>query len=77
VCAISVFAFMFQLLATAQQTEHDSRLDRLLSSDPAKRNGAKSELLGSPDPALLSALLKALPTSQGTTRDDLLEILAH
>ena len=74
--AISVLVLMFQPLATAQQAEHDSRLDRLFSSDPAVRGAAKSELLGRPDPALLSALLKALPTSQGTIRDDLLEILA-
>ena len=40
------------------------------------RGAAKAELLGRPDPALLSALLKALPTSQGTVRGDLLEILA-
>jgi len=67
---------MFQPLATAQQAEHASRLDRLFSSDPAVHGAAKSELLGRPDSALLSALLKALPTSQGTSRDDLLEILA-
>jgi hypothetical protein len=76
VCAISVLAFMFQPQASAGQTEQDSRLERLLSSDPTKHNEAKSELLESADPALLPALLKALPTSQGTMRDDLLEILA-
>ena len=76
VCSISVLVLMFQPLATAQQAGHDSRLERLFSSDPAVRSAAKSELLGSPDPALLSAMLKALPKSQGTTRDDLLEILA-
>lgn len=74
--AISVLVLMFQPLATAQQAERDSRLDRLFSSDPAVRGAAKSKLLERPDPALLSALLKALPTSQGTIRDDLLEILA-
>jgi hypothetical protein len=29
-----------------------------------------------PDPTLLSGLLKALPSSRGTTRDDPLEILS-
>jgi hypothetical protein len=67
---------MFQPLATAHQAEQASGLDRLFSSDPAVRGAAKSELVGRPDPALLSPLLKALPTSQGTIRDDLLEILA-
>jgi hypothetical protein len=76
VCVISVLVLMFLPPAAAQQAEHDSRLDRLFSSDPAVRGAAKSELLGRPDPALLSALLKVLPTSQGTIRDDLLEILA-
>jgi hypothetical protein len=74
--AICVLALIFQPLATAQQPEHDSRLDRLFSSDPAVSGAAKSELLQRPDPALLPALLKALPASQGTLRDDLLEILA-
>jgi hypothetical protein len=76
VCAVSVLVLMFQSLATAQQPEHDSHVDRLFSSDPTVRNVAKSELLESPDPALLSALLTALPTSRGTIRDDLLEVLA-
>jgi hypothetical protein len=76
VWAISILVLMIQPPATAKQAEHDTRLDRLFSSDPAVRGAAKSELLGRPDPALLPALLKALPTSQGTIRDDLLEILA-
>jgi hypothetical protein len=75
VCTISVLVLMFQPLTAAQQPGHDSRLDRLFSSDPAVRGAAKSELLQRPDPALLPALLKALPTSQGNIRADLLEIL--
>ena len=67
---------MVQPLATTQQAEHDSRLDHLFSSDPAMHSAAKVELLQHPDPTLLSGLLKALPSSRGTIRDDLLEILA-
>jgi hypothetical protein len=74
--AISVLALMFQPLASARQAEHDSRLDHLFSSDPAVHGAAKVELLQHPDPTLLSGLLKALPSSHGTIRDDLLEILA-
>jgi hypothetical protein len=76
VCAISVLVLMFQRLATAQQADHDSRLDHLFSSDPVVHGAAKVELLQHPDPTLLSGLLKALPSSKGTIRDDLLEILA-
>lgn len=75
-CAISVVMLMVQLLATAQQAERDSRLDHLFSSDPTVHGAAKVELLQHPDPTLLPGLLKALPSSQGTIRDDLLEILA-
>jgi hypothetical protein len=76
VCSISVLALMFQPLATAQEAEHDSRQDHLFSSDPAVRGAAKVKLLQHPDPTLLSGLLKALPSSRGAIRDDLLEILA-
>ena len=76
VCAISVLMLMVQPLATAQQAERDNRLDHLFSSDPTVHGAAKVELLQHPDPTLLPGLLKALPSSQGTIRDDLLEILA-
>jgi len=76
VCSISVLVLLFQPLAAAQQAEHDSRLDQLVSSDPAVRGAAKVELLRHPDPTLLPGLLKALPSSRGAIRDDLLEILA-
>jgi HEAT repeat protein len=76
VCAISVFGFMFQLTTTGQQAGQDSRLERLLSSDAATRGSAKAELVAHPDPALLPALLKALPSSKGTNRDDIFEVLA-
>jgi HEAT repeat protein len=69
----------FSLLAlprgSAQQGAADSQLQRLFGSDPKVRADAKLELLGHPDPLLLPALLKALPASRGTIRDDLLEIL--
>jgi HEAT repeat protein len=67
---------MFQLTTTAQQAGQDSRLERLLGSDAATRGSAKAELLAHPDPALLPALLKALPSSKGTNRDDIFEVLA-
>jgi HEAT repeat protein len=76
VCSISVLVLLFQPLATAQQAEHDSRLDQLVSSDPAVRGAAKVELMQHPDPTFLPGLLKALPSSRGAIRDDLLEILA-
>src|ERR1700730_2677797 len=74
--AISILVFVFQPPANGQQVVQNSRLDRLLSSDPAVRGAAKSELLEHPDQALLPALLKALSGSQGTNRDGLLEVLA-
>jgi hypothetical protein len=67
---------MFPTLITAQQPAHASRLEQLFSADPSVRGAAKTELLQHPDPALLPALLKALPSSKGTNRDDLFEILA-
>lgn len=76
ICGIFVFIFMFQVRATAQQADDDSRVDELLSSDPVQRGSAKAELLQHPDPALLPALLKAFPSSKGSNRDDILEILA-
>jgi hypothetical protein len=76
VCSLSVLVLMFQPMASPQQAEHDSRLDQVVSSDPAVRSAAKVELLQHPDPTLLPGLLKALPSSRGAIRDDLLEILA-
>jgi HEAT repeat protein len=76
VCAISAFVLVFQPLALGQMTEHDKRLDPLFSSDPALRGKAKDDLLQYPDPTLLPALLKALPSSKGSNRDDLFEVLA-
>ena len=73
ICAVAALVCVFLLPAGAQ---HDSRLNNLFSSDPAVRGAAKSELLAHPDPALFPALLSALPSSQGTIRDDLLDILA-
>src|SRR5215467_10849185 len=54
----------------------DSRLRNLLSSDSTVRGAEKNELLNHPDPALLPALLEALPSSTGSNRDDILEVLA-
>lgn len=76
VCGICVLVLMFQVRATAQQAGHDGRVDQLLSSDPARRGSTKAELLQHPDPALLPALLRALPSSKGSNFDDILEILA-
>lgn len=73
--AIFVLAFVFLQVMAAGQVEHDKRVEQLFSADPAVRGGAKAELLQHPDPAHLPALLKALPASTGTIRDDLLEIL--
>ena len=76
ICAIAVLVSILGLSAGARQAQHDSLLSNLFSSDPAVRGAAKLELLAHPDPALLTALLSALPSSQGTIRDDLLDILA-
>lgn len=75
-CAISILLLVFHVRATTGAEEHDNRLDQLFSSDPAVRGAAKAELLLHPDPVLLPALLKALPSSKGTNRDDIFEILA-
>jgi len=66
---------MFQLPTTAQQAGSDSRVEQLLSSDPAVRGSAKGELLAHPDAAFLPALLKALPSATGTVREELFEVL--
>ncbi len=76
VCVIGGFLFIWVLTVPAQQAERDSRLENLFSSDPAVHGAAKTALLGHPDPALLPVLLQALQAATGTTRDDLLEILA-
>lgn len=54
----------------------DSPVRNLFSADSALRGNTKNELLNHPDPALLPALLEALPSSTGSNRDDLLEVLA-
>lgn len=76
ICAASLVAFLFQTTILAQSTQPDNPVNRLLGSDPAVRGAAKAELLQHPDPAWLPALLEALPSSQGTLRDDLLLVLA-
>lgn len=76
VCAISVLLFTFQRPTAAQQLAHDSHVEHMLSSDPVVRGSAKVELLAHPDPALLPDLLKALPSSTGTIREDLVEVLS-
>ncbi|HKF53168.1 MAG TPA: HEAT repeat domain-containing protein [Candidatus Acidoferrales bacterium] len=60
----------------AQGEQQDARIQRLFSKDAAVRSAAKADLLQHPDPALLPSLLKELPASQGTNRDDLVEVLA-
>ena len=62
--------------ALAQDVSQAIRITNLLGSDAALRSAAKAELLNHPDPALLPALLKALPTSTGSNRHDMMEILA-
>jgi len=54
----------------------DNRVRNLFSGDSALRGATKNELLNHPDPALLPALLEALPSSTGSNHDDLLEVLA-
>ena len=54
----------------------DTRVRNLFSADSTARGAAKNELLNHPDPALLPTLLEALPSSIGSNRDDLLEVLA-
>lgn len=60
----------------SQATQHDTRIQKLFSSDAAVRSAAKADLLQHPDPALLPALLKELPSAKGTNQADLLDILA-
>lgn len=62
-------------VARTQAAQQDGRIQKLFSSDAAVRSAAKADLLQHPDPALLPALLKELPSSKGTNRDDLVEIL--
>lgn len=69
VCFLAVFSSM---RALAQ----DNRIRSLFSADSTIRGVAKNELLNHPDPALLPALLEALPSTTGSNRDDLLEVLA-
>jgi HEAT repeat protein len=59
----------------AQST--NARVQQLFSSDPTVRGAAKEELMQHPDPAAVPELLKVLPGSQGTIRDNLLEILGR
>jgi len=67
---------LFFSFAASGQMVSDARLQRLLGSDPGASGAAKAELLQHPDPALLPALLQALPSSTKATRDNLLEVLA-
>jgi hypothetical protein len=60
----------------AQSAQRDSRIDDLFSSDPATRGAAKADLPHHPDAALLPALLRELPSAQGTIQADLFESLA-
>ncbi|MBZ5657911.1 MAG: HEAT repeat domain-containing protein [Acidobacteriia bacterium] len=76
VCVVGGFLFICVLTVPAQRAERDSRLESLFSSDPAIHGAAKTALLEHPDPTMLPALLQAVQAATGTTRDDLLEILA-
>jgi len=76
VCVIGGFLFICVLTVPAQRAERDSRLESLFSSDPVIHRAAKTALLEHPDPTMLPALLQAVQGATGTTRDDLLEILA-
>jgi HEAT repeat protein len=76
VCVIGGFLFICVLTVPAQRAERDSRLESLFSSDPVIHGAAKTALLEHPDPTMLPALLQAVQGATGTTRDDLLEILA-
>jgi hypothetical protein len=76
VCVIGGFLFICVLTVPAQRAKRDSRLESLFSSDPVIHGAAKTALLEHPDPTMLPALLQAVQGATGTTRDDLLEILA-
>jgi len=74
---VVILCFSFSSAAAGGQgVQQDARIQRLFSKDAATRSAAKADLLQHPDTALLPALLKELPASQGTNRDDLLEVLA-
>jgi len=75
VCVTSLSLVVLQPLVAAQAMEHGSRVDRLFSSDPAVRGAAKAELIQHPDPAAFPLLLKALPSSSGTIRESIFEVL--
>jgi len=76
VCVIGGFLFICVLTVPAQRAERDRRLESLFSSDPVIHGAAKAALLEHPDPTVLPALLQAVQRATGTTRDDLLEVLA-
>src|SRR5262245_34893610 len=69
-------ACLFILFSSVYASAQDTRVRNLFSADSVVRGAAKNELLNHPDPALLPALLKALPSSTGSNHDDLLEVLA-
>src|SRR5215471_16959334 len=71
-CIAALSAAAMSPYASAQ----DNRVRNLFSGDSALRGATKNELLNHPDPALLPALLEALPSSTGSNHDDLLEVLA-
>ena len=77
-CRLTAIAFCFvSLLQSAHLCAQDARVRNLLRGDSAARGSAKNELLTHPDPAVLLELLQALPSSTGSNRDDLLEVLAQ
>jgi HEAT repeat protein len=63
------------LQPSAAQTPERHSVDRLLSPDPAVRGVAKAELIEHPDPAVLPQLLAFLPSSSGTIRENIFEVL--
>jgi HEAT repeat protein len=73
-CRIVFLSCVFALPAFSQ-SDQDKRIRDLLGPDSTARGAAKTEILNHPDPGLLPALLKILPASTGSNRDDLLEVL--
>ena len=75
-CIVAFLACLLALLSSMHAAAQDGRVRNLFSADSTIRGAAKNELLNHPDPALLPVLLEALPSSTGSNRDDLLEVLA-
>lgn len=74
-CLSTLLFCAFDSGALVQAPAENQRIKNLLSTDSVVRGAAKNEILNHPDPALFSDLLKALPASTGSNRDDLLEVL--